>query len=175
MRLKSIAPGQQHSQPLLLLATAFLLGSLGAGCQDGGSQRLTDAQEDALTDTIRAELDGILRAYNEHRTDAALQHFSEDVQGFVLGTHYSGTEFEKWFRGTVAAQQSVSAEMINPQINVLGPGSAVASFRYREQIVDTTGMEYQIEGVQTYAFNRRAGDWKVVQVQAQHVSPNGGS
>lgn len=169
------APREQHSWTLLILTTVLLFGGAGLGCQDAGSSELTDAQEAALTDTIRAQVEEIVRHHDQLDADALLQHYSDDVQSYILGDPYSGAEFRKWYRGQVGAFQSISVEIVNAQVNVLSPRSAVASYRYQERVVDTTGREIPVTGVQTLAFERQEGTWKVVQFHAQHVSPDDGS
>jgi ketosteroid isomerase-like protein len=147
-----------------------LLGSLGTGCQDAGSRGLTDAQEAALRDTIRAQAEEIAQHHGQLQADAALQHYSDDVQSYVLGEPYTGAEFRTWYRGTVRALESVSVQLTDMQIAILSPESAAVTYRYEEQVRDTTGREYPVTGVQTQAYERRDGTWNVVQFQAQHVS-----
>jgi ketosteroid isomerase-like protein len=172
MSAQSTLSDERFSWSLLLLAIV-LVGSVETGCWDAGAQRLTDAQEAALTDTIRAQAEEIVQHHGQLRADAFLQQYSDDVQSYILGEPYIGPKFRTWYRKTVGAFESVSVQVTDMQVTILSPKSAVATYRYEEQVRDTTSREYPVAGVQTLAFKRRDGMWKVVQFQAQHVSVGG--
>ncbi|MEF8940232.1 MAG: SgcJ/EcaC family oxidoreductase [Salinivenus sp.] len=156
----------------ILAVAALACSSLVAGCGGGsGSSQLSERQEQALTDTIQARVQEMATTWSALRPEPYLNLYSDDVQFYFQGAESSRAEFEKEVRKLMAAYQTYSIEPAPPQIDVLAPDAAVASFRYKGRAVDTTGEARDVTAAMTLVYERRSGAWKIIQAHESLPPP----
>lgn len=147
---------------LLLLAGLFLGGALGA-CRPADSDQMTAQREQAIADTLESLTETIDAAWSELEPGPYIAHYSDDAHVYYQGSHLARKQFEKVVRQEMGAHQEYSTTMMDPQVEVLGPDAGVVSFRYEATAVDTAGDSQEVTAAVTAVFERRAGEWKVVQ------------
>lgn len=144
------------------LAGCLLLGSVLIGCDRQDTPELSRERRTAVADTVRS----LIRTPPFPDPGPYLQLFGEDAPFYTEGARFSRTEHEKRVHEIVEASPAENIELDNPdpEVDVLGPRSAVASMLVRGQVTDTAGERRRIPGrAITFVFQLRDGEWKVVQ------------
>lgn len=124
---------------------------------------MTAEQEQAIADTLRSLAVEVDAAWNRLEPGPYLGYYSDDAHFYYEGSHLPREEFEQVVRQEMGAHREFSSEMIDPQVEVLGPDAGVVSFRYEGTAVDTVGNSQQMTAAITTVFERRNGEWKIVQ------------
>lgn len=154
---------------VLLLAALLTGGALGA-CQPAESGQVTAEQEQAIADTLRSLVAEVDAAWSRLEPGPYLAYYSDDVHFYYQGSHLPRKKFEQVVRQQMGAHQEFSTEMMEPRVEVLGPDAGVVSFRYEATAVDTAGSSQQLTAAVTAVFERRDGEWKIVQAHESFPS-----
>ncbi len=149
----------------VLSASVVLLGCTPQGQQ---VQELTAQEEQALADTIESQAQNLLATASKLDPEAYLQLFSDDLH-FLNREWVDRAEFEKGVRKLMAAYQEYPVDVTETRIEVLGRDAAVASLIFRAQPVDTAGESREVEAAITLVYERRDGEWKVVQAHESMI------
>lgn len=150
-------------------ALAVITAFLGCAGQQQSRSELTAQEEQALADSIESRAENLLATWGELEPEAYLRLYSEDVQ-FFFGGWNDRAQFEKVVRKTMAGYQEYPAEIMDMEVEVLGRDAAVATLTYRAQPVDTAGESDEFEAAFTLVYERRDGNWKVVQAHESLIS-----
>jgi uncharacterized protein (TIGR02246 family) len=94
--------------------------------------------------------------------DAYLAHFSDDLTFYFEGARVRRSQFEATVREAIGALRESTFEVLDPEVEVLGPNGAAISFELRELMVDHSGVTTALNGVLTLIYERREGRWLVV-------------
>lgn len=156
---------------LVALITLVVAGGMLAGCAPADSGQMTPQQEAALEDTLLSLTEEVDAAFRALDPEPYLDLYSDDVHFYYRGSHLPREKFEKVVRQEMAVFDRFSTEMINPQVEVLGPDAGVVSFRYRGEVVDTAGATQDISAAVTVVFERRGGEWTAVQAHESFPPP----
>ncbi len=162
---------------LTTLTLGFLLCTAALGCAPADSGQMTAEREQALADTLRSRAEQVDAAWEQLEPGPYLGHYSDDAHFYYNGSHLPRKKFEAVVRKEMAAYEKFSTETMEPQVEVLGPDAGVVSFRYKGQAVDTAGTSQSLTAAFSLVFERRDGDWKVVQAHESFPPPEeeGGS
>lgn len=155
--------GPRGSMPVLLVAAVLLIGGGAVGCTQTDSSPMTAGREAALADTIRSLAEEVDAAWTDLEPAPFLQLFSDDIQFYYQGSRLGRAEFEEVVKEEMSAIEKWSTEITDFRVEVLGPHAAVASFQYEGQWMDTAGETRDIAAAVTLVFERRDGEWTVVQ------------
>jgi len=128
--------------------------------------------DSVVAETILSVTRELAGAWERLDADAYLAHFSEDLTFYFEGSRSSRTEFETVVRQAIASLRESTFEVLNPEVEVLGPNAAVISFELREVMVDTSGASTELRGVLTLVFERRRGQWLVVRAHETLPPPD---
>lgn len=156
-----------------LLRIGLLVGIIGAGCGPGGRGHMDAEREAAIADTLLSLTRQVDTAFTQLEPGPYLRYYSEDAHFYYRGTHLPKKKFETVVRKEMAAFERYSTEILAPRVEVLGPNGGVVSFRYRGQVADTTGNARSVSAAVTLVFERRNGEWKVVQAHESFVPSQG--
>jgi uncharacterized protein (TIGR02246 family) len=165
-------PNENGGWFALALASALLVGSLAAGCQGTDSTESAADRKAALADTVQVLVQEWATAWSALKPEPYLDLYSEDVQFYYRGTRSPRRTFVKQVRSLMEGYQTYRIEPGDPQIDVLAENAAVASFRYKGQAVDTTGNARDVSAAVTLVYQRRDGDWKIIQVHESVPPPD---
>lgn len=149
------------SAPGMAIAGFLLLGSFLIGCDRQDTPKLSQERRTAVADTVRS----LIRTAPFPDPAPYLQLFAKDAPFYTEGARFSRAEHEKRVHKMVEASSAKNIELnTDPEVDVLGPRSAVASMLLRGQVTDTAGERRKISGgAITFVFQLRDGEWKVVQ------------
>lgn len=162
--------GRTHTA--LIGALLLLLSGLPAiGCAPADSGQMTAQREAALADTLRALTHQVDSAFTALDPEPYLALYSEDTHFYYDGSHLPRKKFEAVVRREMEAFERFSTTMMEPQVEVLGPDAGVVSFRYQGEAVDTAGNPQKLTAAVTVVFERRSGEWKVVQAHESFPPP----
>lgn len=154
-----------------VLLIAVLPGSLGTACVPADSGQMTAEREAALADTLRALTHQVDSAFTALEPEPYLALYSDDTHFYYDGSHLPRKKFEAVVRKEMGAFESFSTTMMGARVEVLGPDAGVVSFRYRGEAVDTAGNTQEMTAAVTVVFERRGGQWKVVQAHESFPTP----
>lgn len=157
------------------LAALLVIGVGSTGCTRADTTGMTADEKAALADTVRSLAEEVDAAWKKLEPEPYLELYSEDVQFYYNGSQLPRAKFEKVVRKEMAGLRRWSTKLLDPQVEVLGPDAAVASFRYRGEAVDTAGRAREISAAVTLVFERRGGEWKIVQAHESFPPPEGSS
>lgn len=156
-----------------LLLIGLLVGIVGAGCSSVERGQLSSEREAAIADTLLSLTRQVDTAFTQLEPGPYLRYYSEDAHFYYRGAHLPKKKFETVVRREMAAFERYSTEILDPRVEVLGPNGGVVSFRYRGQVADTTGDTRSVSAAVTLVFERRNGQWKVVQAHESFVPSQG--
>lgn len=144
---------------------ALLLGTgLAFGCEaPGPAQTLTAEHEAALADTLLAVAEEWNAAWAELDPEPYLAHYGDEARFYYQGAELDRAALGEVVREEMAGIERWSTELVDPRVEVLGPDAGVVSFRYEGEWEDTDGETRDIEAALTLVFERRDGEWTVVQ------------
>lgn len=149
--------------PLAAVVVALSTVAFGCAGQEGQTPgELTPEEEKAVADTVQSLTEELAARVEALEPEPYLQLFSDDIQFFYRGWS-EGAQYEKEIRKATAGLREYPMEITDTKIEVLGRNGAVASLIYRSQPVDTAGQSSEVEMAWTLVFERRDGEWKVVQ------------
>lgn len=154
------------------VAAVLATSAVALGCADQQGQpagELTPQEEQALADSIESQARNLMAAWSELEPEPYLQLYSGDVQFFFGGWH-DRAQFEKVVRKNLVGYQEYPAEIMDMEVEVLGRDAAVATLTYRAQPIDTAGESEEFEAAFTLVYERRDGDWKVVQAHESLIT-----
>lgn len=155
-----------------VLPTAVLLvGSLIGGCTPTGSGGMSSAEERAIADTLQTLTEQVDAAFEALDPQPYLAYYSDDAHFYYDGSHLPAKEFEEVVRQEMAKYRKFSTTVMDPQVEVLGRDAGVVSFRYRGRAADTAGNSQKLTAAVTVVFERRNGEWRVVQAHESFPPP----
>lgn len=163
--------GSVHAGVALAVGAFLLLGGLAAGCAPAERAGMTAEREAALADTLLSLTEEVDAAWRQLEPGPYLDYYSDDAHFYYDGTHLPRAKFEAVVREEMAAYDEFSTTMGEPQVEVLGPDAGVVSFRYEATAVDTAGNSEQMTAAVTAVFERRDGQWRVVQAHESFPAP----
>lgn len=154
---------QRVGWPLAVAVVALSTQTFGCGGQQQTQVELTPKEEQALADTIESRARNLMATWSELKPEPYLRLFSDDVQFFYQGWA-NRAEFEKNVREIMGSYSEFPVEVTDARVEVLGRDGGVATLTYRSQPVDTAGQSDEpFEAAFTLVYERRDGNWKVVQ------------
>lgn len=124
-------------------------------------------EEEALADTILALTDVYNAAWEALDPEAILRFHSDDFRYYWRGSSAgmsSKAAFERVLRDEILpGMRKWSAEVIDPQVEMLGRDGAVVSFEFTSEAEDTAGEPFDYgAGALSYVFERRDEGWPIV-------------
>ncbi|HSK18108.1 MAG TPA: SgcJ/EcaC family oxidoreductase [Longimicrobiales bacterium] len=125
-----------------------------------------------VANIILARTRELAAAWKRLDPEAYLAHFSDDLIFYFDGRRLERQEFETVVRETLASLRESTFEVLDPEVEVLGPAAAAVTFGVREVMVDTAGATTDIEGVLTLVFETRRGRWLVVRAHESLRRPD---
>lgn len=143
------------------IAGFLLLGSFLIGCDRQDTPELSQERRTAVADTVRS----LIRTSPFPDPAPYLQLFGKDAPFYTEGARLSRAEHEKGVHeeAETSSPKNLEFTKTEPEVDVLGPRSAVASMLIRGQVTDSAGERRKISGAITLVFQLRDGEWKVVQ------------
>lgn len=163
--------GGGRSAATSVLGIILVVATIASGCAPADSGQMTAEREAALADTLRALTHQVDSAFRALEPEPYLALYSEDTHFYYDGSHLPRKKFEAVVRKEMGAFEEFSTTMMEPQVEVLGPDAGVVSFRYRGEAVDTAGNSQKLTAAITAVFERRDGEWKVVQAHESFPPP----
>lgn len=163
--------GEGYSAPTSVLGIILVTATLASGCAPADSGQMTAEREAALADTLRALTHQVDSAFKALEPGPYLALYSDDTHFYYDGSHLPRKKFEAVVQKEMQAFESFSSSMMEPQVEVLGPDAGVVSFRYEGTAVDTAGNSQKMTAAITAVFERRNGEWKVVQAHESFPPP----
>jgi len=143
--------------------------SLGAVAACGSSDRpLTDAERLI----IAASVDSATRAFEN--AQAALDpkqvvgHLAQDFYMYNDGVRRGRDETVSQIEETLPTFQHLDPGFGGIDVIVLGRDGAIASFTFRDSIVDGSGATLRFRGATTLVWERRGVDWLITYADADH-------
>lgn len=164
-RIGSLRKDEGATRTLFASAAALLLAAgLSLGCEaPEEAPRLTPEREAALADTLLSVTEEIDAAWKGLEPGSYLAHYGDDAWFYYDGAALDRATLEGLVREEMDRVERWSSEVVDPQVEVLGTDAGVVSFRYEGEWEDTAGEVRGIEAAFTAVFERRDGEWKVVQ------------
>ena len=143
------------------VAGVLLLASFWIGCDRQDTSRLSPEREEAVADTIRSLATVGLCPTPE----PYLQLYRKDAPFYAAGARFSRSEHEQLVENNFSESACSNREVkpSEPEVDVLGPGAAVASVRLRGTAADSAGETREVHAAKTLVYELQDGEWKVVQ------------
>ena len=138
---------------------------------------LSAVDEPALADSVKVMATDLLATWSRLDPDAYLALFSEDVGFYERGKRLTRADLEAAVRRGTTRLREIGWEAKitgGPYVEVLGPDAAVATFLYQARIGGNTRDARDLAAAWTLVYERRNGEWRVVQAHESFV-PAGGS
>jgi len=134
------------------------------------------AQPVPLTDTERqavaAIVDSATHAFEDAEraldAEAALAHIAPDFYMYNDGVRIGYDPTVQMIRQNFGTLQHLDPGFANLEIKVLGWDAALATFTFRDSIVDGTGSSFSFRGSTTLLWERRGTDWLITYADADH-------
>lgn len=146
------------------LRTDRAIVALLVGCAILACGRTTTERETAVTNAILPLAVMYKAAWEQRRPVFISQFHSDDFEFYWNGTRM-GDEIEDALReGALTELEEYALEMIDPEVEVLGPDEGVVSFRFLHREVSSTGSVREGVGSMRYVFERRDRGWKIVRI-----------
>ncbi len=148
----------------LLLSAGLLV--LFAGCREQVKKTATDSTK--LIEQVKS------RVHEFHAADTSLNAQAViDLlwPEFTMLANGSYTNYEEVKKGTIPFMESLEAfhtEWTNLKIIPLGDLHAVSSFIFTDSIIAKDGSVTQSTGPNTFVWEKRNGQWKLIYADADH-------
>ncbi|MFN8666293.1 MAG: nuclear transport factor 2 family protein [Gemmatimonadaceae bacterium] len=150
----------------LLLLVA--LGAVVACTPPSADTTAVSGASDAVPDSIRVNMAAFVDAIQARDSARVLAFFAEDssVQA-IEGGIMTRAQMARMIGGFYRSMRSIETAIEGPlQVTVLGPDAAVASGRYVDVFVDTTGARNEVRGIATWVWSKRGGPWQLFHLHA---------
>lgn len=152
----------EHAETYILLRGLVLGTGERVAAPNGLDGRNFAVSQRALTDTILSLTHELTASWSRLDPDDYLDRFSHDLVFYVQGSRLSRDDFEAAIRQVMGAVRESTFEIMDPEVEVLGPNAAVVSFQWSEVTVDTDGSTADHAGAITLVYERRDGEWLVI-------------
>lgn len=176
-RIARVGLGCSGCRPFAQRFWLLLLGCTGSGRASAQPTRLDAEQEAALADTILAVTERYNAAWEALSAEGILAFHPDDLRYYYRGSGgiSSKVVFDRVLREEILPfMRSWSMEVIDPDVEVLGPDAAVVSFVMDTEVVDASGQADDYgSGALTYVFERRDGEWQIVLMHESAAVPQG--
>lgn len=143
-----------------------------ASCQSVQSRDLTQAERDAVADTVRRLTMLIQDAVSDLDIERQLAFFSDDPD-FTFGEfgtwHTTKESIRETANEAYGSFRTLDFRWDSLRVSVLGPDAAVVSGIGRINAVDTTDVHTTGTIAATYVFEHRENDWQLVHGQTSHA------
>lgn len=171
------ASSKQSHWSLLVVLAALALTTLTLGCaQRGpGDDQLTPEEERAVADTVTALTDEVRAAFEDLEPAPYRAFFSDDFVAYARGSRVSRSEWQKEIRKFMSGLRDISHEPTSRDVEVLGPDAAVLSQQKVGGGVVADGDSFHSTVAETFVWERRDGEWRIVQHHESFVPPEDGS
>lgn len=162
---------------LLLLLPALTLNAVTLGCaqREPGDEQLTPEEERAVADTVAALTDEVRAAFEDLEPERYREFFSDDFVAYVRGSRVSRSEWQKDIRKFMNGLRDISHEPTSRDLEVLGPDAAVVSQQKVGGGVIADGDSFHSTVAETFVWEHRDGEWKIVQHHESFVPAEDGS
>lgn len=141
------------------VASAALAGALLLGCASSHPAP-PEADEEAIASTVLGLTEAYLDAWESLDKDRILSFHSDDIRYYWLGkgTISSNSDFARLLDQILPGIKSWSVQVKDQHVEVLGRDAAVVSFLTQA-------------GASTYVFERRDGQWKIINIHESEPIP----
>ena len=150
-----------HSIGLVALA-------LTAACGPAEPVPMSDAERQAIATSV----DSATRAFEdaERALDAerVVAHIAPDFYMYNDGVRVGFEPTVQMIRQNFATLQHMEPGFADIEIKVLGRDAALATFTFRDSLVDATGATFSFRGPTTLVWERRGTDWLITYADADH-------
>ena len=136
---------------------------------------MTPEEEQAVADTVTALTDEVGAAFEELEPEPYREFFSDDFVAYARGSRMSRAEWQKEIRRFMSEVRDISHESTSHDVEVLGPNAAVVSQQKVGGGVIADGDSFHSTVAETFVWERREGEWKIVQHHESFVPSNDGS
>ena len=144
---------------------ALLFGVVVMACGPPATMRMTTPERDAtIADSTLSMAVMYKGAWEQRRPELVSQFHSEDFVYYWNGERADDEVHAALHGEALFGLEEYGIEMIDPDVQVLGPDEAVVSFRYRHRESNSSGSVRESEGAMRYVFERRNRVWKIVRV-----------
>ena len=152
---------------------AFLSLALAAACGPAEPVPLTDDERQV----IAASVDSATRAFEdaERALDAerVVAHMAPDFYMYNDGVRVGYDPTVQMIRQTFGTLQHMEPGFATIEIKVLGRDAALATFTFRDSVVDASGAIFTFRGPTTLVWERRGTDWLITYADADHYPASG--
>ena len=144
--------------------------TLAAACGPAEPVTLTDAERQV----IAASVDSATRAFEdaERTRDAerVLAHIASDFYMYNDGVRVGYDLTVQMIRQNFATLQHMEPGFADIEVKVLGRDAALATFTFRDSVVDASGTVFTLRGPTTLIWERRGTDWLITYADADHYA-----
>lgn len=168
---------KQSRWSLLLALAALALTAVTLGCaqREPEDEQLTPEEEQAVADTVTALTDEVGAAFEELEPEPYREFFSDDFVAYARGSRMSRSEWQKEIRRFMSEVRDISHEPTSRDVEVLGPDAAVVSQQNVGGGVVADGDSFHSTVAETFVWERRDGEWKIVQHHESFVPSEEGT
>ena len=142
--------------------------SLAAACSPPESLPMTDAERQA----IALSVDSATRTFEdaERALDAGrvVAHIAPDFYMYNDGVRVGYEPTVQMIRQHFVTLRHMEPGFRDIEIKVLGRDAALATFTFRDSIVDATGASFSFRGPTRLIWERRGTDWLITYADADH-------
>jgi ketosteroid isomerase-like protein len=153
----------QVSQSIALLSLA-----LATACGTAEPIPLTEAERQAIASSV----DSATRAFEDAERDLdagrVVAHIAPDFYMYNDGVRVGYEPTVQMIRQNFMTLQHMEPGFANIEIRVLGRDAALATFTFRDSIVDGTGASFSFRGPTSLIWERRGTDWLITYADADH-------
>jgi hypothetical protein len=143
---------------------ALLVGCAILTCGRTTRARMTAERETAVTNAILPLAVMYKAAWEQRRPEFISQFHIDDFEFYWNGTRMGDEIEDALLEGALTELEEYALEMIDPEVEALGPDEGVVSFRFLHREVGSTGSVREGVGSMRYVFERRDRGWKIVRI-----------
>jgi hypothetical protein len=152
---------------LCLAAVSWLI-----GCHPDAAP-LSNARRQAIATSIDSATRAFEAVQRSLDPDAAIGHLAPEFYMYADGRRLGYDSVVTSIRRSFHAARQLEPGFRNIEVIVQGPYAALASFEFRDSMVDTVGTLHRFRGATTLAWARRGSDWLIVYADADHYAHSG--
>ncbi len=138
------------------------------GAPREGVQELDAAEQARVTAEVEAAVWAFHAADTARNAEAVIRLLWPEFSILVDGTRLSHDQVVAGSREFLAGLDLFHTEWQDLRITPLGPGTAVASFSFRDSIVTKAGGLIRSKGPTTFVWQRRGDEWRLLFADADH-------
>lgn len=139
-----------------------------AACSPAEIPSLTDAERQA----IALSVDSATRAFEEAEraldAERVVAHIAPDFYMYNDGVRVGYEPTVQMIRQNFVTLRHMEPGFADIEIKVLGRDAALATFTFRDSLVDATGASFSFRGPTSLIWERRGADWLITYADADH-------